>query len=103
MDMEKTRFPILVLVLVGKKGTGTQYNSWRKHLVMVWVLYALFYVLFVLFIFIVSFLYAIFYVFFALFIFFDSFKLKWNGKEEKKMVNEEDRLPRDIQDRRYIK
>lgn len=66
-----------------RKGTDTQYDSWEENLVMVLVLYALFY------------------VFLVLFIFFDSFKqesnkLELSGKEEKKLVNGEDRLTRDI-------
>lgn len=66
-----------------RKGTDTQYDSWEEHLVMVLVLYALFY------------------VFLVLFIFFDSFKqesnkLELSGKEEKKLVNGEGRLTRDI-------
>lgn len=73
-----------------RKGTDTQYDYWEELLVMV------------------SGLYALFCVFLVLFIFFDSFKqesnkLELSGREEKKKLNGENRLSRDIQNLLYIK
>ena len=61
--MQNIRFLIFPILAGQRKGTDTQYYSWREHLVMALILYALFY------------------VFLVLLNFFDSFKQESNKLE----------------------